>query len=277
MKLHRFLARALALLLLPTAFPASAWGPEGHTIIGITSFDWLDPTSTSKVDEILSAQSGNNRDEAIAEACSWPDIVRPTTEWEWSAPLHYVNIPRHSRHYDRERDCSDGLCVTEGITRFAHELSRPQIDGVKRWQAFAWLCHLVADLHQPLHAGYRDDRGANRVIVQFRGQSVNLHQYWDRAMIRAFLEEGVAWERPFTASRWTLPADRWTTSSVMAWTDESHALAGSHAYPPQAVISEDFTRRSWQVTREQLQKAAWRLALILNAVLGEGEVIVEGR
>jgi hypothetical protein len=275
MKSNRLLARGLALCLLSATFPALAWGPEGHTIIGTSSFDWLDPTARSMVDEILASHSERSREEAIAEACSWPDLVRPTAEWDWSAPLHYVNIPRHSRHYDRERDCPDGLCITEGITRFAHELSRPQLGSEQRWQAFAWLCHLVADLHQPLHAGFRDDRGANRVIVQFRGESINLHQYWDRAMVRAWLGKQKAWERPFTHSRWTRPANSWVTSSVTGWTDESHALASSHAYPPDPVISEEFARQSWLVAREQWQIAAWRLALVLNAVLGEGQVIVE--
>ena len=159
MKFHRLATHWLATCLLSITPPLYAWGPEGHTIIGTTMFDWLDPTSTSMVNDILQAQNDHGREEAIATACFWPDLVRPTPEWEWSAPLHYVNIPRDSRHYDRERDCADGLCVTEGVTRFAQELGQPQLNREQRWQAFAWLCHLVADLHQPLHAGYRDDRG----------------------------------------------------------------------------------------------------------------------
>ncbi|HSB82395.1 MAG TPA: S1/P1 nuclease [Candidatus Methylomirabilis sp.] len=35
-----------------------------------------------------------------------------------------------------------------------------------RQEALKWVVHLVADLHQPLHA-IADDRGGNDVIVQF--------------------------------------------------------------------------------------------------------------
>jgi len=46
-------------------------------------------------------------------------------------------------------------------------------------QAFAWLCHLVGVLHQPLHAGFEDDRGGNNFDIIFKGEQVNLHGFWD--------------------------------------------------------------------------------------------------
>ena len=62
-------------------------------------------------------------------------------------------------------------------------LTRPQASRQQRWQSFAWLCHLVADLHQPMHAGFADDLGGNRIEVIFEDEPMNLHHFWDTALI----------------------------------------------------------------------------------------------
>jgi len=251
------------LLALPVA--AFAWGTNGHRIIGVNALPLLDDSARAVVIEIL----GSDSDEAIGKACSWPDTVRETPQWEWSAPMHYVNIPRSAVHYDRKRDCANGMCVTEAIMKYANELSRPGLNDEQRWQAFAWLCHLVGDLHQPLHAGYRDDRGGNEVDVDYKGKPYNLHQFWDRVVIREHLGSGDSWTRPYPDSAWTCPPGNWNPKDVMSWTDESHALASKSAYPPDPVIDQQFADQSWLIIRQQWQKASWRLAQILNAVVGE--------
>ena len=138
------------------------------------------------------------------------------------------------------------------------------------WQAFSWLCHLTGDLHQPLHTGYRDDRGGNSVDIEYKGKAGNLHQFWDRAIIQQRLGSGDVWTRPYPGSSdWTKAADNWNPESVISWTDESHALVGSSAYPSERVIDEAFADQSWLIIRQQWQKASQRLARILNARLGQ--------
>ena len=93
--------RLQAFLLLALPLAAFAWGTDGHRIVGVDALPMLDDSARAVVIEIL----GSDSDEAIGKACSWPDTVRETPQWEWSAPMHYVNIPRSARHYHRERDC----------------------------------------------------------------------------------------------------------------------------------------------------------------------------
>jgi hypothetical protein len=199
----------------------------------------------------------------VATACFWPDTVRDESDWSWSAPLHYVNIPRHAVAYDRQRDCPDGRCVTEGILRYAAELGRAQLNAERRWQAFAWLCHLVGDLHQPLHAGFRDDRGGNHVEVEYRGETLNLHQFWDGALARERLTDPVA-PLDCTAADY----ETWEPVAVAAWTTESHTLAVTAAYPPARVIDKSFADESWALMRSRWCAAAGRLAPIIEATLG---------
>jgi hypothetical protein len=255
--------QAFLLLVLPIA--AFAWGTDGHRIVGVDALPLLDDSARAVVIEIL----GSDSDEAIGKACFWPDTVRETPQWEWSAPMHYVNIPRSAVHYDRQRDCANGMCVTEAIMKYANELSRPGLNDEQRWQAFAWLCHLVGDLHQPLHVGYRDDRGGNEVAVEYKGKPYNLHQFWDRVVIHERLGSGDSWTRPYPDSAWTRSPDNWNPKDVMSWTDESHALASKSAYPSGRVIDEQFADQSWLIIRQQWQKAYWRLAQVLNTVVGD--------
>lgn len=263
--------RLLAFLFLALPLTAFAWGQEGHRIVGVNALLLLDDAARAAIVEIL----GSDSDQAIAEACFWPDTVRETPQWAWSAPMHYVNIPRGVHHYERERDCADGMCVTEAILKYADQLSQPGLDAEQRWQAFSWLCHLTGDLHQPLHTGYRDDRGGNSVDIEYKGKAGNLHQFWDRVVIRERLGRGDDWARPYPVdSAWASIPDYWIPGNVKSWTDESHALVGSSAYPPGRVIDGFFADQSWLIIRQQWQKASNRLARVINAAVGEGEVLM---
>jgi hypothetical protein len=268
-----FYAPLTILSLLVPATPLNAWGPIGHHVIGEAAFGRLDERAAHEVMIILEAEDEAAAAQALDTACNWPDTVRTTPEWAWSAPLHYVNLPRHSRDYDRERDCPDGLCVTEGILRYAAVLDRPAAEPEARWQALAFLCHLVGDLHQPLHAGFRDDRGGNRVEVRYDDRSWNLHEWWDGVLVEEGLEDG---HDPLVVrTDDTVPArGPWHPDDVRRWTEESHALALEAAYPPAPVIDDAFAGRSRDIIERQWGRAAARLARILNAVLGSGAVEV---
>lgn len=48
-----------------------------------------------------------------------------------------------------------------------------------RMVALKYLVHLVADVHQPLHAGHLDDKGGNTYQLQAFMRGSNLHALWD--------------------------------------------------------------------------------------------------
>lgn len=265
----------IATLLMLVLRNADAWGPEGHRIIGAAAFGLLDDTARAAVMEILGNPGRERVANELDRACNWPDAVREQDEWSWTAPFHYVNIPRHTGHYDRARDCPDGRCVSEGVLDFANRLSHHETEAEKRWQALAFVCHLVADLHQPLHAGFADDRGGNSVEIRYRGEPHNLHAFWDRVVVRERLgdEQGVV--RLIAMQGGDLASMDWSTARVAAWTDESHALAVAFAYPDKPTIDADFAGRTWLITGQRWALASARLAQLLNSVLGENEVLVE--
>ncbi len=252
-----------------------AWGGDGHTAIGILAVNQLQPDALHELESIIRPLSK----EAMAKECNWPDVIRENEDDAWSAPLHYVNIPRGIDVYEQARDCPlrtehlnhperpPGYCVTEAIKHYATGLGNRQASYDERRQAFAWLCHLVGDLHQPLHAGFADDRGGNNIDVKYKGKKMNLHRFWDSGLIK---EQADSWQylvgqtSPFP----TVQADsNWSPEMVNDWTSESHQLAERAAYPSKKKIKAAFEEKSWEHIQQQIALAASRLALIINTEL----------
>lgn len=72
-----------------------------------------------------------------------------------------MNFLKGQCDYVRERDCPDGKCVVEAI-RKQSDILEYGVNDEKRLNAMKYLVHLVGDIHQPLHAGWAEDKGGNR-------------------------------------------------------------------------------------------------------------------
>lgn len=259
---------AAALALGCFALPAQAWGPEGHAVTGILALRAVDDQARQALESLL----GGISERSIANRCNWPDHLRDQPRWDWAAPLHYVNIPRLGE-YERQRDCPAGLCVTEAVKKYAGQLQDSRRSVQSRSEAFAWLCHLVGDIHQPLHCGLAEDRGGNTIDIVFAGQQANLHQFWDYLVIRdraGTLENLLALLPAPSATQVPLS---WNPLEVDEWTQQSHDFAMEKAYPATPLIDPSFARQSWVDIQQRLPLSALRLAQILNATLGQGSVI----
>ncbi len=188
--------RYLLCLLLMLPLTAEAWGQRGHGAVGVLAVERLrEPTR-----ERLAAILGSTDLDDVVGACYWPDIWRGMGDgYAETARWHYVNVDPESRAYDRARDCADGQCVTETVNAQAALLGDSARSRQERRVAFKFLCHMVGDLHQPLHVGYADDRGGNDITIRYRGEAMNLHRYWDSGVIRAQVDSlvvvvGVLWK-----------------------------------------------------------------------------------
>jgi len=258
---------------------AASWGPEGHTTVGIIAAGQLQPQALHELEKIVSPLTK----EAMALVCNWPDDLRETEAGEWSTPLHYVNIPRGEETYSAARDCplpatelaSDDrpqrFCVTESIKFYAAEMANRQASQEKRWEAFAWLCHLVGDLHQPLHAGFADDRGGNTIDVVYNGETIDLHEFWDSALIQ---RKAGSWQYMVGELGVFPPAaegSTWSPAMVDDWTTESHNLDRTFVYPAPERIDAAYASQSWELIKIQIRVAAARLATIINHQLNTAE------
>ena len=129
--------------------------------------------------------------------------------YQATAALHFVNrmngndeldfdlaCPRHMEKLcnAQELDAPLGVwpccahCITAAIGFYKELLIEPS-NREQASVALLFLVHLVADVHQPLHAGFADDRGGNEVLVYdpATGQCVSLHKAWDTTILETFL------------------------------------------------------------------------------------------
>ena len=88
----------------------------------------------------------------------------------------------------------------------------------------------VGDIHQPLHAGFAEDRGGNSVDVRFNGKKENLHSLWDKALVE--LEQGTPAEIAARIQSAVTVEDRqqWQEGTAAKWALESLAIVRAQVY-----------------------------------------------
>jgi nuclease S1 len=190
----------------------------------------------------------------LASISTWADETRNKT----TAPWHYVNFPRDKCIYDAARDCPDGQCVVGAIDKQLAVLASNASDD-KRLVALKYIVHLVADIHQPLHAGYADDRGGNTSQVQAFGRGTNLHALWDSGLIENMRLDAAAMTTKLQAM--PVAAGYFDAARVA---EESCRIVGAPGFYPERKIGVDYVERFGPVMEQRLAAAGARLAAILN-------------
>lgn len=261
-------SRALFLLFGLTSFSACAFGPDGHRIIADLAQRSLSPTATAHVAALLAGEP----ETTLVDIANWADEVRKTPAYADTAPLHYVNFPRSSCRYDPARDCPRGRCVVEAIVRHAATLADAGQPMDTRRDALKFVVHFVGDIHQPLHAGYADDKGGNLFQVYYVGRGSNLHALWDGGILRTARHD---WRDYADALAGELPHEdaRWSSTAPRQWAETSCRLIGSARLYPERPgrLDTGYVERQRPVVERQLAIAAARLASLLNAVLTTDE------
>jgi hypothetical protein len=251
-------------LLASACSPALAWGPEGHEIVARIAAHELTPAARGSVEDLLGAPA----DDAMAKVSSWPDWQgRERSE---TKPWHYVNIEMESAGYDALRDCPAEACVVAQIDRDMAILRDAGAPRAARVEALVWLIHLVGDVHQPLHAGDRHDRGGHTVAVLLDGKRSDLHKLWDGLPTRFFgpwhgREAADALDRKIGAR------DRagWDRGTPADWANECFVIARDDIYA-KLPVTEPFApddaalAAERPVVEQQLEKAGSRLAWLLD-------------
>ncbi len=250
----------LAALLLPP--PASAWGPQGHRVAGAMTSDRLAPDAAAAVRAILG-------DESLADASTWADRMRsdPAPFWQREAgAYHYVSIPSGAARYDPRRAPSRGDAFT-ALARFRQELADPATPAARRALALRFALHIIQDLHQPLHAGGRDDRGGNDFAVTVDGRRSNLHRLWDSGLLASGRYSDQRLRARLEARYGSELDGAWREPDPETWIAESLALS-RELYPATGTIDGDYLERFRPLAERRVAQSAARGAAWLNALYG---------
>jgi hypothetical protein len=268
---------------------AQAWFAEGHKIVAIIAAQNLTPSTRSHAAKILSVADDPNAVESAMATAS----IRPDTEYREedrsTAPWHYIDICLQDKPQDLPARCPDGDCVTAKIDEYARRLRDAHYD---KWGAagdLAFLIHLVGDIHQPLHTTTNADRGGTCQQVNVAPAEENLHYVWDDGVV-VVLESELGTHDPVATARKLeelYPVAQntfdWISggSARIAW--ESHQVARSQVYGALGIperpcslhscdpatsapltLSQDYMKREATVAGQQLARAGYRLAALLN-------------
>jgi hypothetical protein len=284
---------AIAVIGIRANSMAWAWGNQGHEIVAIIAADNLSSSAREQVASMLAIATDTGSVEKAMAAAS----VRPDTEFReedrGTAPWHFIDICLQDQRSEVAARCPAGDCVTAKIDEYANRLKAGNYD---QWGAdgdLAFLIHLVGDIHQPLHAATDADKGGNCIGVESHPYARNLHAAWDTAVVYR-LEDSVDSGNPDATARKLeqlyasqKDADSWKPGGTgdIAW--ETNQVARTQVYqalripvescepelnscvhaPEGPVVLDDaYMNKAATIAGEQLVKAGFRLASLLNGI-----------
>lgn len=286
MRISLLLPCLAALALSPA--PALAWGSEGHQVVALIARQYLKPEARRRVDAILATDQDTLTAPDMAARATWADAWR--REHKDTENWHFADIELDDG--DLAKACPESPpsdapasagpateCVVTKLEQFTRELAAPATSPQERLLALKFVLHFVGDLHQPLHASDNHDRGGNCVRLALGGpRTVNLHGYWDTLVVGEIDPDAKALAKQLgkRISRQEMTA--WSTGTPEDWARESFGLAKQVVYTVQSQPGCDETRapialpagydaQARRVAAEQLAKAGWRLAQVLNRAL----------
>ena len=260
--IHKTTVVALAAFAIMSLcrLPAYGWGDKGHRVVAMLAEAHLTEQARREVRKLLPAGT------TLADAAVWPDKEgRRITDLD---QLHHVSIPDHASGYDQERDCKARNCMVEALKWFTSVIADAKAPINVRLIALRYVAHLVGDMHQPLHAGRREDRNGTDLIVNYRAQTNNLHLFWDINIVD--MEVGSAEQIANRLEAGTTVEERtqWQSGDPKTWTDESFRLSRSHAYRlgESMDLSDDYVATALTIVRRRLAQAGVRLGWLLNNI-----------
>lgn len=190
-------------------------------------------------------------------------------------------------------------CILTALRYNLNILHDEKESDAERVKALRYLIHLVGDLHQPLHSTANNDQGGNCVPIQFfeDPKIANLHSVWDGMIMQRDL---AAKHRTVVQMADDLDAGYQKQSAgwikhgteFEKWIWESHSIAQNVTYgalKPKIPVEpyqerpnckvetekdralhlhadEEYQRRAVPIIEEQIAKAGYRLAEVLNEV-----------
>jgi hypothetical protein len=272
-----------AALLLPS--PAFAWWEYGHYTVARIAEDVARPSTRAEIRRLIARSALLETPQcpirSIEDAAYWPDCVRQLKDrFSYSFPWHYQNVDV-CKPFDQASACRDGNCVSAQIERNAKLLADKSLPARERLMALAFLAHFVGDLHMPLHAGDRGDKGGNDFAASYGliAGRANLHSIWDGYLAERGISTPAGGAAGILNELSLEQRSAYAGGTVTDWARESWQASRTFAYgtvmpdpcgpKPTArpVIDEATTPRLIPVIRTQIARAGLRLGRLLDDAL----------
>jgi hypothetical protein len=282
--MSRLLPALAAVALAATASPAAAYWEYGHQTIAQIARANVKPATRIAVDRLLRQSKLLDTPtcpaRTIEDASIWADCIKTIKDPDGKRPFdfaynwHFQNV-NICQPFDLTAPCKDGNCVSAQIERDVKLLRDKATPRKDRVQALVFLIHFVGDLHQPLHAGDKTDKGGNDAKAAYGilvTPRLNLHSIWD-----GYLAERAISAAPSLVRRYSA-ADRreMAAGTVTDWSRESWKIAHDSVYtsamkgdpcaptPERSTLDNATIESLVPVARLEVERGGLRLAKLLD-------------
>ncbi len=251
--------KGLLLLLLVSQLGLAKtpiWGKTGHRVVGEIAQMHLSRKAKKMICSILEGKS-------LASVANFADDIKSDTLYNKYYPWHYVNYPAEMKYGDVAPSPEGDIVVA--IQTCIEKVKNPLTSPTEKTFFLKMLVHFIGDLHQPLHAGWEENRGGNDIQIQWFGKGSNLHRLWDTNLIDHY---GMSYTElsdnmPNLSRKERIELQK---GNIFDWVEESHILANQlyASVENGEKLGYQYSYVYWTTVEDQLLKGGVRLAAVLN-------------
>ena len=250
----------LLIFIVVSIFSALNWGSTGHRVIAEVANNYITDNARLKVNEILNG-------ETLVNASMYADDIKSDSRYDKYYNWHFINMELDDEYEDITP--SERGDVFIAINKCIDILESDLSSDTDKLFYLKLLVHFVGDLHQPLHIGRYEDRGANRIYVKWFGRNSNLHRVWDSEMINthnmSYSELALNLPNPDLLIS-TEEAKDFKRSDILNWVDEIHEYTNT-IYSDVSIddkLGYEYQYKNFGTIEDLLLIGGIRLAKILN-------------
>ncbi len=253
----------LCVALVPTG---SAFGDRGHELVAQLATYYLTDDGQALIEDFYGS---NYRRLFLADSLYAADVTEQRGN-EWRLGFHYTWFSEGDAGFVADQHCPRGQCSVAAVLAARDVLSDQSRSPQSRLDALRFLVHYTADLHDPVNAGFRDDLGGRRVeLTDSSLETHTLYEIWQEDLFDHLDHPPFVMANVYARQMQDFDVDQWQNGEPQSWVWETHEAARNTAWP----LAEQaggwnaiYRRDALPVLEEQLQKAAVRLAFLINQV-----------
>ena len=266
--MKRIIFTILSISMLLNSISSFAWGSKGHDIVAAIAEQNLTPKAKKELNKLLDGKS-------IVYYSSWMDQIQNSPYWEYgynkTKTWHYVNVDKGLTYETMEKE-ENGDVLT-GLNFLTKELKEnyAELTDSMRVDYVKMIVHMVGDLHCPMHAGRRTDRGGNGFKLKWFGQNTSLHSLWDSKII----ESARTWSYTEWRDHLDTVSKKYKKEVMKGTYEEWFTATVSNAallYEYQEALGDgrmnpyEYVYKFSPMLEEQLLLGGLRLAYVLNSI-----------
>jgi hypothetical protein len=279
--MKKILTKLSLVSLLAVPFSSYAWNAVGHMVIANIAYNNLNSTAKSKVDSLVSSFNKEYPDvQDFSQMADWPDALHEQKAEAFSR-WHYIDYPVSSDGSKTESNiATDNAVWAIGVLKPV--VGNDKGNAYERARSLAFLAHVVGDLHQPLHtvSNYththpNGDKGGNSYSLSYNHTNMSAHRLWDEGV--GIFDGGTSESQIQQVSQTLMTlypktsfGNQASDANVTNWTNEGIKNATNYVYdtPENKPVSNEYINAGQKVAGQEAALAGYRLAAMLNALLG---------